>query len=73
MAREVTHDANGPHIIDEDELEEQDGAAAVCQSGLSNHKPYCDGSHAATSDEEVGTVYKYAHDDDENERHVVEE
>ncbi|MEF8786487.1 MAG: CDGSH iron-sulfur domain-containing protein [Haloarculaceae archaeon] len=73
MARDVTHDAHGPYMIDEEEFEEQGGAAAICQCGLSDNKPYCDGSHTATQDEEDGKVYKYENDDDENERTVVRE
>jgi CDGSH-type Zn-finger protein len=73
MARDVTHDANGPYMIDEDEFEEQGGAAAICQCGLSDNKPYCDGSHNATQDEEEGKVYKYENDDSDGERTVVRE
>jgi CDGSH-type Zn-finger protein len=73
MAREVTHDAEGPYIIDEEEFEEQGGTVAVCQCGLSANKPFCDGSHNAAADEEDGKLYKYEGDDDEGERTVVEE
>lgn len=31
----------------------------ICQCGLSNHKPYCDGSHKQCSGEEEGKVYRY--------------
>ncbi len=68
MAREVIQDENGPYIVDEDELEAQGGTVAFCQCGLSSNKPFCDGSHQATTDEEDGVVYKY---DDDGERQVV--
>lgn len=73
MTREITTDADEPLLIDEDDVDEQGGTVAVCQCGLSSNKPYCDGSHAATADEESGTVYKYENDDDEGERTVVSE
>lgn len=73
MAREVNHDENGPTEIDEEDLEEQGGSAFICQCGLSDNKPYCDGSHGATADEEEGKDYKYENDDDENDRHEIEE
>jgi CDGSH-type Zn-finger protein len=72
MAREVRHDANGPDVLDEDDLGD-DGKVFVCRCGLSDTKPLCDGSHNGTTDEEEDTLYKYENDDDENERHVIDE
>ncbi len=68
MARKVIQEEQGPYAIDEDELEAQGGGIYICQCGLSDNKPYCDGSHNATADEEDGVVYEY---DSDGERHVV--
>lgn len=73
MSREITHDANGPKTLGEDELEEQGGNIHLCMCGLSNNYPYCDGSHTATIDEAEDTRYKYEGDDDENPRHAIAE
>lgn len=73
MTRKITHDAEGPLLIDEEDVEEQGGTVAICQCGLSANQPYCDGSHAATAEEEDGKVYEYENDDDEGERTVVSE
>jgi CDGSH-type Zn-finger protein len=73
MPRDITSEATGPYVIDEGEFEERGGTVAVCRCGLSNDQPFCDGSHAVTADEDPGTVYRYAGDDDEGERTVVRE
>jgi CDGSH-type Zn-finger protein len=73
MAREITHDATGPAVLDESDTGD-DGKLFVCQCGLTESKPLCDGSHKATADEEDGVVYKYANDDDsDGDRRVIDE
>ncbi|WP_193308500.1 CDGSH iron-sulfur domain-containing protein [Halorubrum halophilum] len=72
MAREITHDAKGPAVLDESDAGD-DGALYVCQCGLSDSKPLCDGSHKAAADETDGVVYKYADDDPDGERREIEE
>jgi CDGSH-type Zn-finger protein len=72
MAREVTHEARGPTVLDDDDKGD-DGLIYVCRCGLSNDQPLCDGSHKATADEADGVVYAYAGDDPDGERRVVGE
>ena len=67
MARKVTAEEQEPYAIDDDELEAQGGSIYICQCGLSDNTPVCDGSHTATADEEDGVVYEY----DDGERTVV--
>lgn len=58
MTRDVPLDATGPRFLDEDDIDEGKGDIAVCQCGLSDGFPFCDGSHrqAESEDEEL---YRY--------------
>lgn len=73
MPREITHDARGPYRIDENDIDEQKGDIAICMCGLSADYPFCDGSHAGTTDEDPDVRYKYVNDDDEGKRRVIAE
>ena len=42
---------------------------AVCMCWLSDDRPFCDGSHRATEDEEEGVRYRYV----DGDRRVIEE
>ena len=68
MSREVTHDADGPYRLTPEDIDETYGDVAVCQCGLSETRPFCDGSHNRTEGEEEGVRYKYV----DGERRVVE-
>lgn len=70
MPREITHDAHGPHKVDAEAIE---GGIAICMCGLSDDYPFCDGSHASTTDEDPDTQYKYENDTDEGARRAIAE
>lgn len=73
MGRLVRHDATGPRKLDESDIDEKKDDIAVCQCGLSDAYPFCDGSHQATLNEEADQCYRYEDDDDQKPRHVVDE
>lgn len=69
MPREVTHTETGPIRLDESDIDEEFGDIAVCLCGLSDERPFCDGSHRATEDEESESNYKY----EDGERREIED
>ncbi len=54
MSRLVLHEAQGPAKVGDGE-----NAKWICMCGLSGNKPFCDGSHKKTKDEEAGKLYSY--------------
>ncbi|MGH7906700.1 MAG: CDGSH iron-sulfur domain-containing protein [Candidatus Binataceae bacterium] len=55
MARLIRHDRNGPYEIPAN----SELPAYICGCGLSKNKPFCDGSHKKTRDENSGETYLY--------------
>ena len=72
MAREVTHERQGPDLLGAEDIEAHGGDVAICRCGLSGDRPFCDGSHEATGDEDPETRYKYEDDDPEGPRREIE-
>ncbi len=55
MARLVRHDKSGPYEVPAGtEL-----PAYICGCGLSKNKPFCDGTHRKTRDENPAELYSY--------------
>ncbi|WIV66294.1 CDGSH iron-sulfur domain-containing protein [Natrialbaceae archaeon AArc-T1-2] len=63
MSRLVEHDAQGPRKLTEDDIDPEKGDVAICQCGLADSYPFCDGSHRRTEDEDADAVYDYDVDD----------
>lgn len=72
MSRLVELDATGPRKLDESDLDPEKGDVAVCQCGLSDDFPLCDGSHRAARTEAEGVCYRYSDEEGEVRRRQVE-
>ena len=66
MARLIRHDLNHPYEI----AEGNELPLYICGCGLSKNKPFCDGSHKKTRDEEAGDTYIY---DDAGRARVIKQ
>lgn len=70
MSRLIRHDATGPRKLDLEDFENEKGNVAICQCGLSEEYPFCDGSHRTTRSED-DELYRYRDDSADGERRIV--
>ncbi len=57
MGRIVLHERNRPYVVKVGDKE-----LHLCGCGLSENKPYCDGHHMKTTNEDKNKVYLYDHE-----------
>ena len=62
MSRLVELEGDGPRKLDPDDIDPEKGDVAICQCGLSEEFPFCDGSHRKTDGEKDGVRYTYDED-----------
>lgn len=56
VARLIKCDMHEPYKVD---VEGAEKPVWICGCGLSARKPFCDGAHKTTRDEETGVTYVY--------------
>lgn len=73
MSRLVELDATEPKKLDESDLDPEKGDIAVCQCGLSDDFPFCDGSHRVTRSESEEVCYQYIERNGDMGRREIEQ
>jgi CDGSH-type Zn-finger protein len=71
MSRLVELEESEPTKLGPSDLDPDKGDVAICQCGLSEEFPFCDGSHRATRTETEGICYRYLESDDDTVRQEV--
>ncbi|MCU4751590.1 CDGSH iron-sulfur domain-containing protein [Halobacteria archaeon AArc-curdl1] len=70
MSRLVELEETGPLKLDESDLNAKKGNVAICQCGLAETFPFCDGTHRTTRSETDDVCYHYPDDEADSRREV---